>query len=101
MLYPSIDKLLNIVDSKYMLVHVASRKAKQMLENNHYKKKEKDYINKIVNKDKTGKYITNIDDIINGYAVRTPVLLYADGYKLVEKSKFKPKIEEGTESLPK
>ncbi|MCI8575688.1 MAG: DNA-directed RNA polymerase subunit omega, partial [Bacilli bacterium] len=25
MLYPSIDKLLNIVDSKYMLVHVASR----------------------------------------------------------------------------
>lgn len=59
------------------------------------------YINKIVNKDKTGKYITNIDDIINGYAVRTPVLLYADGYKLVEKSKFKPKIEEGTESLPK
>ena len=23
MIYPSIDKLLNIVDSKYMLVHVA------------------------------------------------------------------------------
>ncbi len=59
------------------------------------------YINKIVNKDKTGKYITNIDDIINGYAVRTPVLLYADGNKLVEKGKFKPEIEEGTESLPR
>ena len=59
------------------------------------------YINKIVNKDETGKYITNIDEIINGYAVRTPVLLYADGFKLVEKGKFKPKIEEGTESLPK
>ena len=59
------------------------------------------YINKIVNKDEEGKYITNIDEIVNGYAVRTPVLLYADGYKLVEKSKFKPKIEEGTESLPK
>lgn len=50
---------------------------------------------------KTGKYITNIDDIINGYAVRTPVLLYADGNKLVEKGKFKPEIEEGTESLPR
>ena len=52
-------------------------------------------------KDEEGKYITNIDEIVNGYAVRTPVLLYADGYKLVEKSKFKPKIEKGTESLPK
>jgi len=46
MLYPSIDKLLNIVDSKYMLVHVASRRAKQMLENDHYQMNEKDYINK-------------------------------------------------------
>lgn len=45
MLYPSIDKLLNIVDSKYMLVHVASRRAKQMLEKNHYQMNEKDYIN--------------------------------------------------------
>ncbi len=46
MLYPSIDKLLNIVDSKYMLVHVASRRAKQMLENNHYQMNERDYVNK-------------------------------------------------------
>jgi len=46
MLYPSIDKLLNIVDSKYMLVHVASRRAKQMLENNHYQMAEKEYTNK-------------------------------------------------------
>lgn len=46
MLYPSIDKLQNIVDSKYMLVHIASRRAKQMLENNHYQMKEKDYTNK-------------------------------------------------------
>ena len=46
MLYPSIDKLLNIVDSKYMLVHVASRRAKQMLENDHYQVNEKDYVNK-------------------------------------------------------
>ena len=42
MLYPSIDKLLNIVDSKYMLVHVASQRSKQMLENNHFQMKEKD-----------------------------------------------------------
>jgi len=46
MLYPSIDKLLNIVDSKYMLVHIASRRSKQMLENDHYQMHEKDYVNK-------------------------------------------------------
>lgn len=46
MLYPSIDKLLNLVDSKYMLVHVASKRSKQMLENKHFQMKEKDYVNK-------------------------------------------------------
>ena len=46
MLYPSIDKILNIVDSKYILVHVSSRRSKQMLENRHYQMKEKDYLNK-------------------------------------------------------
>ena len=46
MLYPSIDKLLNIVDSKYKLVHVASTRSKQMLEKNHYQMKIKDYKNK-------------------------------------------------------
>lgn len=46
MLYPSIDKLLNVVDSKYKLVHVASIRSKQMLENNHYQLKETDYKNK-------------------------------------------------------
>ena len=46
MLYPSIDKLLNLVDSKYMLVHVASKRSKQMLENKHFQKKEKDNVNK-------------------------------------------------------
>ena len=46
MLYPSIDKLLNIVDSKYKLVHVASKRSKQMLENNHYQMKESEYQNK-------------------------------------------------------
>ena len=46
MIYPSIDKLLNIVDSKYKLVHVASRRSKQMLENKHYQMKESEYVNK-------------------------------------------------------
>ncbi len=46
MLYPSIDKLLNIVDSKYKLVHVASIRSKQMLENKHFQMKESEYTNK-------------------------------------------------------
>ena len=46
MLNPSIDKLLTIVDSKYKLVHVASIRSKQMLENNHYQMAERDYTNK-------------------------------------------------------
>jgi DNA-directed RNA polymerase subunit omega len=46
MLYPSIDKLLNIVDSKYILVHVSSMRSKQMLENKHFQMRRKDYVNK-------------------------------------------------------
>lgn len=46
MLYPSIDKLLNIVDSKYMLVHVASKRSKQMLETSHYQMRINDYVSK-------------------------------------------------------
>jgi len=46
MLYPSIDKLLTIVDSKYKLVHVASIRSKQMLENHHYQMAENEYKNK-------------------------------------------------------
>ena len=46
MLYPSIDKLLNIVDSKYMLVHVASKRSKEMLETSHYQMRINNYISK-------------------------------------------------------
>ena len=46
MIYPSIDKLLNIVDSKYKLVHIASRRSKQMLETKHFQMNQKDYVNK-------------------------------------------------------
>lgn len=43
MIYPSIDKLLNVVDSKYALVHIAARRAKQMYETEFYQMKEKNY----------------------------------------------------------
>ncbi len=46
MLYPSIDKLLNIVDSKYMLVHVASIRSKQMQETSHYQMRLNEYVSK-------------------------------------------------------
>ena len=46
MLYPSIDKLLKIVDSKYKLVHVSSYRSEQMLENRHFQMKEEEYKNK-------------------------------------------------------
>jgi len=44
MIYPSIDKLLTIVDSKYKLVHVAAIRGKQMINNNHYQMKNKEYV---------------------------------------------------------
>ena len=43
MIYPSIDKLLNIVDSKYALVHIVSRRARQMHEEKFYQMRERDY----------------------------------------------------------
>ena len=46
MIYPSIDKILNIVDSKYQLVHIISLRARQMHENHFYQMKEKDYKSK-------------------------------------------------------
>ncbi len=46
MLYPSIDKLLTIVDSKYKLVHVIAERSKQMVEHKHYQMKQSEYQNK-------------------------------------------------------
>lgn len=45
-IYPSIDKLLNVIDSKYKLVHIAARRSKQMLENKHFQMKQSEYVNK-------------------------------------------------------
>lgn len=46
MLYPSIDKILNVVDSKYRLVNITAKRSKQMLETNHYQMKETEYKSK-------------------------------------------------------
>ena len=43
MIYPSIDKLLTKVGSKYLLVHVASRRAREMSETKHYQMPEAKY----------------------------------------------------------
>lgn len=44
MIFPSIDKLLNVVNSKYELVHVIAKRSKQMHEYKNYQISEKDYI---------------------------------------------------------
>ena len=36
MIYPSIDKILNIVDSKYALVYIVSSRSKQMTKTNYF-----------------------------------------------------------------
>ena len=40
MIYPSIDKLLNEVGSKYLLVNLISKRVKEMEETNNYQMKE-------------------------------------------------------------
>lgn len=46
MIYPSIDELLKIVDSKYKLVYVASKRSKEMLTNKHFQMKQDEYVSK-------------------------------------------------------
>ncbi len=46
MIYPSIDKILNTVGSKYILVHVVSTRSKQMRETKHFQMKENEYVSK-------------------------------------------------------
>ncbi len=46
MIYPSIDLLLNQVGSKYLLVNIIARRAKEMSEKQNYQLKEKDYVSK-------------------------------------------------------
>lgn len=46
MIFPSIDKLLNIVDSKYQLVHIAAMRSKQMISSDHYQMRQNEYKSK-------------------------------------------------------
>ena len=46
MIYPSIDKILQIVGSKYILIQVAAERSKQMNETGHLQMKENEYVSK-------------------------------------------------------
>ncbi len=46
MIYPSIDKLLTKVGSKYLLVNIVSKRAKEMEEKEYYQMKESEYVSK-------------------------------------------------------
>ena len=43
MIYPSIDKLLNVVNSKYELVHIAARRSKEISKTGHLQMQESEY----------------------------------------------------------
>ena len=43
MIYPSIDKLLTIVNSKYALVYIDADRSKQMIKTNFYQKPVNEY----------------------------------------------------------
>lgn len=43
MIYPSIDKILNVVESKYALVYVVANRSKEMIKTNHYQKNVNTY----------------------------------------------------------
>ena len=40
MIYPSIDKLLNAVGSKFLLVNIVSKRVQEMEENHYYQLEE-------------------------------------------------------------
>ena len=46
MIYPSIDKLLNKVGSKYLLVNLVSNRVKEMEEKRNYQLPESEYASK-------------------------------------------------------
>lgn len=43
MIYPSIDKLLNVVDSKYQLVHIAAKRSKEISNGGYLQMPENKY----------------------------------------------------------
>ncbi len=44
MIYPSIDKLLQKVGSKYLLVNIVAKRAKEMDETEYYQMNESEYV---------------------------------------------------------
>lgn len=46
MIFPSIDKLLLKVDSKYKLVHISANRSKQIIKTKHLQLPENEYVNK-------------------------------------------------------
>ena len=60
MIYPSIDKLLNVVSSKYELVHIAARRSKEIKATNHLQMP----LNKYVSKKNIGRAL---EEIAEGY----------------------------------
>ncbi|MGYP002517959748 len=46
MIYPSIDKLLSMVGSKFLLVNLVSKRVKEMEEENNYQMKSNQYVSK-------------------------------------------------------
>jgi len=45
-IYPSIDKLLTKVGSKYLLVNLVAKRSKEMATTEHYQMKENEYKSK-------------------------------------------------------
>lgn len=43
MIYPSIDKLLTQVGSKYLLVNIVTKRVKEMEKSEHYQMKDNEY----------------------------------------------------------
>lgn len=58
MIYPSIDKLLNIVDSKYQLVHIAARRSKEMTRTEYFQIP----INKYMSEKNIGKALEEVGE---------------------------------------
>ena len=46
MIYPSIDKLLNLIDSKYELVHIAATRSRDIKHNGNLQMPKEKYISK-------------------------------------------------------
>ncbi len=46
MIYPSVDKLLNLVDSKYRLVHIVAKRSKEIAATKHLQMPEDEYVSK-------------------------------------------------------